>query len=340
MSGGIDSSFAARLLRDSAYDVEGAFLKLSPRSRCCPVEAEAKARLCATRLAIPFRSLDLDDLFHAKVIERSLDEYWRGRTPNPCTICNAEIKFGFLLDYARQQGFQFLATGHYARVKFSAERGVFLLLESRDQEKDQSYMLYRLGQDKLPFIIFPLGEWKKKDVKIKMGKAPIWHGTRESQDLCFLPQSVSLRQYLEETGIVAVPGPILDRSNKLLGHHQGLQSFTVGQRRQLRLAGGPYYVLELRVQDNTLVVGSKEEAMRNRLYLEDLHWVAFPPKGGRFAAEVRIRYRHAKARAEIQLLPDRAEVCFQEPQFAVTPGQAAVIYQGEEVLGGGTISAG
>lgn len=339
MSGGIDSSFAAKLLLDSTYDLEGVFLHLCPQSRCCSAEAEARARLYAARLNIPFHRLDLEDLFRKRVIEHFLSEYRRGRTPNPCTLCNAEIKFGFLLDYALSQGFQFLATGHYAQVKFSPTRGSFLLLESRDQGKDQSYMLYRLNQHILPHVLFPLGDWTKEEIRARMEKVSLWRSTKESQDLCFLPQGTSLRQYMNEAGILDMPGPILDRSNKLLGYHQGLKSFTVGQRKGLRLAGGPFYVLELRVQDNALIVGSKVEAMRDSFLLEDMHWVAFPPEESVFLAQVRIRYRHPKAWARIQLFSaDRAEVRFQEPQFAVTPGQAAVIYQGEEVLGGGTIT--
>jgi tRNA-specific 2-thiouridylase len=339
LSGGVDSACAATLLVKAGFRVEGAFLHLCANSRCCSPESEARARAFAEHLGIPFHRLDAGPAFREKVIERFLREIQLGRTPNPCTFCNEEIKFGFLLDYALEQGFDRLATGHYARLEHDPDEG-WRLLRGVDRGKDQSYVLCRIARTSLPNLLFPLGNYHKQEVLARMeGLYPAWGGVRESQDLCFLPPGMPLAHFLAELGLPARPGPIVDREGRVLGEHQGLQAFTIGQRQGIRLAGGPYYVLQLRVEDNALVVGRKMEAYSAHLIAERLNWLSPIPREP-FRAEVQIRSGHLAQLATASMgMGDQWEVTFDSPQFALTPGQAVALYQGDWLLAGGVIAS-
>ncbi|MCX5971704.1 MAG: tRNA 2-thiouridine(34) synthase MnmA [Coprothermobacterota bacterium] len=347
-SGGVDSAYAAFALVEDGYEVEGAFLHLCANSRCCTPAAEERARLLAVHLKIPFRRLDASETFREQVVESFLAEVRCGRTPNPCTLCNEQVKFGFLLEYARQEGFDALASGHYARLSPDAALGCGgpsgpkdssrRLFRARDRSKDQSYVLYRLPRTVLDHLLFPLGDLCKAEVMARMERFfSAWGEVRESQDLCFLPPGMPLAAFLSELGVPIQPGPIVDGRGRFLGEHQGLLAYTVGQRRGIGLAGGPFYVRELRLPENTLVVGSRQEACARRLLAEQLNWLIEPP-AGTLQGEVQIRSGHAAAPATAFLRgEDRLEINFAEAQFAVTPGQAAVLYQGEWLLGGGVI---
>ena len=344
----MDSAYAAFALVEDGYEVEGAFLHLCANSRCCTLASEERARLLATHLKIPFRRLDAGETFREQVVEHFLDEVRRGRTPNPCTLCNEQVKFGFLLDYAKREGFDALASGHYARLSPDAALGCGgpsgpkdssrRLLRARDRRKDQSYVLYRLPRVALAHLLFPLGELSKEEVTARMERFfPAWGEVHESQDLCFLPSGLTLATFLSELGVPSRPGPIVDGRGRFLGEHQGLLAYTVGQRQGIGLAGGPFYVRELCLEENTLVVGSRQEACARRLLAERLNWMTESPMG-QIQVEVQIRSGHAAAPATAFLkAEDRLEIHFEEAQFAVTPGQAAVVYQGEWLLGGGVI---
>lgn len=339
MSGGVDSSFAGYLLREKGAEVSGVFLHLHPNSRCCSSEAELRARETAKRLGIPFQILDAREVFGKKVLDNFLERIKMGLTPNPCTVCNERVKFGFLLNYALENGFDFLATGHYSRVVFDPQKEVFRLFKGRDPRKDQSYMLYRLNQKSLPHALFPLGEWSKEEVFQKTRELG-WEfqDVKESQDLCFLPPKTTLIQFLEGLGFPQNPGPIIDSSGKIIGTHPGLHLYTVGQRKGIKLPGGPFYVLKMDLERNALIVGKREEAGRKALIAGEINWVWEPPEAFPLQAKARIRYGHREAPAKIELCNnERLKVVFKEPQFAITPGQSVVFYQGEEVLGGGVI---
>jgi tRNA-specific 2-thiouridylase len=339
MSGGVDSSFASYLLKERGALVEGAFMYFCPNSRCCAPEAEARAERTAKELQIPFHRIDASAVFAEKVIGYFLKSMRMGLTPNPCTICNEQVKFGFLLDYALQKGFSHLATGHYARVVYDRERAVFRLLKGKDERKDQSYMLYRLNQKTLPFALFPLGDWRKAEVVRAVRKLG-WEAAevKESQDLCFIPKGMGLKEFLEPFGFPFLPGPILDTSGKVIGTHQGLYAYTMGQRRGIRLPGGPFYVLAQDFSRNALIVGRKEEVFKTTLIAGEINWVVDPPPAFPFWAKARIRYGHKEAPAMVERFEeDKLKVVFQEPQFAITPGQALVLFHEEEVLGGGVI---
>ena len=347
----MDSAYAALALVEEGYEVEGAFLHLCANSRCCTIASEERARLLASWLKIPFHRLDASGTFREQVVERFLDEVRRGRMSNPCTRCNEQVKFGFLLDYATREGFDALASGHYARLSplppdaalgcvgpGGPKTSSRWLLRARDRRKDQSYVLYRLPRTTLDRLLFPLGELSKGEVTARIKRLfPAWGEVRESQDLCFLPLGLPLAAFLCELGIPSRPGPILDGKGRLLGEHQGLLAYTVGQRQGIGLAGGPFYVRELRLQDNALVVGSRQEACARSLLAEHLNWMTEAPVG-QMQVEVQIRSGHAAAPATAFLAAqDRLEIQFEEAQFAITPGQAAVLYQGEWLLGGGEI---
>lgn len=339
MSGGVDSSFACYLLKEEGAHVEGAFLHFCPNSRCCSPEAEARAERMAKELGVPLHKIDASKVFREKVIGYFLRSLKMGLTPNPCTICNEQVKFGFLLEYALQKGFNHLATGHYARVVYDAEQEVFRLLKGRDEAKDQSYMLYRLNQGTLPHVLFPLGEWKKEEV-LKIARRKGWEAAevKESQDLCFIPKEMKLREFLEQFGFPFIPGPILDTSGKIIGTHQGLYAYTIGQRKGIKLPGGPFYVLAQDFSRNALIVGRKEEAFKTTLNVGEINWVVGPPPEFPFWTKVRIRYGHKEAPARVERLEEgKVKVVFREPQFAITPGQASVFFGDEEVLGGGVI---
>jgi tRNA-uridine 2-sulfurtransferase len=354
MSGGVDSSVAAALMKDAGYEVTGIMLKLwrgaaqNNESGCCSLDAAEDARRVAQVLDIPFYVFNFAERFERTVVASFVEGYAAGRTPNPCVDCNRWVKFSALLERARAVGADVLATGHYARIDSAAQRR--RLLRARDPAKDQSYVLHMLGQDELASARFPVGEHAKPDVRsIAASLGLRTAGKPESQDLCFVPGG-DTHAFLDETlADGSVPGPILNLNGERVGTHRGFAHYTVGQRRGLGVGGGlPLFVHGVRPADNAVVVATRDEIQIRTLELENVSFVAGEPpeRGGTemgFEASVMTRYRGPEAPAVVERgpgdLPDRWTVTFREPQRIVAPGQAAVFYRGDEVLGGGTIAS-
>jgi tRNA-specific 2-thiouridylase len=309
-------------------------------NRCCSLESIHDARAVADKLGIPFYVINAERPFKEAVVDFFVTEYAAGRTPNPCLTCNRQIRFGFLRDYARALGAQYLATGHYARVRRDAA-GRYHLYRGADRAKDQSYVLSVLGQADLAQTLFPVGEYTKPQVRALAAERGLPTAARvESQDLCFVADG-DYRRFLADHAPEAVqPGPILDRSGRQIGTHRGLPFYTIGQRSGLGIAAGqPLYVLKLDVVRNALVVGAATELGRTTLRTGPVNWIAGEPPGASFVAQVQIRYHATPAPATVTPLPDGGvEVAFAAPLRDITPGQAAVFYDGEMCLGGGIIT--
>ena len=336
MSGGVDSSTAAWLLREAGCRVEGAFMS----RETCPCDAgqlEA-ARRVAEFLEIPLHVVDLSAAFEV-LIDYFCSEYLRGRTPNPCAICNEQIKFARLIDEADRLGFDYLATGHY--VRSASCDGRRCLRRASDAEKDQSYYLFALSQKHLARAAFPLGDRTKDEVRGLARKAGLPAAeTEESQDVCFVPQGGYARLVRERVGSQVRPGDIVDTSGKTLGRHEGIIDFTVGQRRGVGVAAGePVYVVDVDPRTNRVVVGRDEDLLADTLVAENVNWVGRPLPREPLRCAVQIRYRAQPVDATvIPVGRFGAKVSFDEPQRAVTPGQAAVFYDDELLLGGGWIT--
>jgi len=350
MSGGVDSSVAAALLKQRGCDVIGVALRLfDPLTQPTPVTDERgsrvgdpahDARAVCDRLGIPFRALDCTQDFQCQVIQYFLDEYRRGRTPNPCVVCNPAIKFSRLLGLARELGAERIGTGHYARVHRDPERGRCLLTRGADRDKDQSYMLCFLEQRHLAAAVFPLGDLRKTQVRgIARDLGLHVHDRKASQEVCFVPDDDTRSFLIQRLRAVAQPGPIVDTAGRVLGRHKGVHLFTIGQRRGLGIAlGRPAYVVRIDAATRTLVVGAKKETLASDFEVADVNWIAFDGPHAPFEAQVKIRYQHPGSPAEVTPLPGRrAHVRFHQPQSAITPGQVAALYQGDLVLGGGFI---
>lgn len=336
LSGGIDSAVSAALLLEQGWQVRGVHLLLTEEQ----VAPDLKS-LCRF-LGIECLRLDLRQEFNACVIRYFAALYRAGRTPNPCVRCNEQIKFGMLLPVIRSWGFNYLATGHYARIEVGSD-GAAALLRGLDSQKEQSYFLHRLRAESLASIIFPLGRLTKSQVKersLSLGLEP-YLPLQESQELCFINGNYAnfIRDFGDEG--LNLPGPIVTRQGKVLGRHRGLEHYTVGQRQGLGVsAPAPYYVLEMIPELNQVVVGYKEELLSGELEAEDINWL-IPIPSEPLKSEVKIRYRHPGVGCLISPLSEkRARVSLDRPQTAITPGQAAVFYQGERVLGGGWIVRG
>jgi tRNA-specific 2-thiouridylase len=352
MSGGLDSSMAAAILKEAGYEVIGLTMHLRDQAqdgfsdRCCPPEDIRDARRVADQIGIPHYVVNLRQAFEGEVVDYFVEEYLKGRTPNPCVRCNDRIKFGLLLRQAEELNAKALATGHYARierkgVKKEGDPQRYLLRRGRDLIKDQSYFLFSLSQEQMGKIVFPLGE----EFKAKVRQQALRLGLRvaqksESQEICFIPGD-DYRKFVEiRSGEeISKPGEILNRQGKVLGFHRGLYGYTIGQRRGLGIAGPhPYYVLELDKAGNRVIAGTREELMAKGLVAAGVNWISFPQLEREVEARVQIRYRHPGAPAILSPLEGRrVRVDFRIPQRSVTPGQAAVFYQDEEVLGGGWI---
>ena len=333
MSGGVDSTVCAYLLLEQGYEVYGLTLWLwdpsGPKENpCCSVNA---AEIAARELGIPHETVQAHEEFFRLVIEPTLRAYREGRTPNPCIFCNREVRFALLLKEAEKRGIPYIATGHHARIR--EEDGKYLLLRGRDRAKDQSYFLYSLTQEELSRALFPIGELTKEEVKrIARERGFTAAYLHESQDLCFAPRGIG--ELIPE----AEPGPIVDLSGRVLGTHKGLPHYTVGQRRGLGISSPePLYVVALDPKRNAVVVGPESALYAEGLVAGELTWIAGEPLGEAFSCEVQIRYRAAPVPCEVELKEGKAYVKFEKPQRAVTPGQAAVFYRGEVVLGGGVI---
>ena len=344
MSGGVDSSVAAALLREQGYEVVGMMLRLwsepgkEDSNRCCTPDSMAQARRVAARLDIPFYVVDAKDVFHNTVVQYFLDGYARGETPNPCLVCNRQIRWTFLLDHALALGAEFMATGHYVRIR-KAEQG-HQLLRAIDQTKDQSYVLHVLDQEKLSKALFPVGDYPKPEIRQIAEKYGLPTATRkDSQDLCFLAGE-DYRSFLQRNAAEMLqPGEIITRDGRLLGEHTGLANYTIGQRKGLGIASTvPLYVLGKNAVTNTLVVGTQEELGSLELTARDVNWMSGQAPGEPFRAEVKIRYTAREAQALVTpVCEGKAHVRFDTPQRDITAGQAAVFYQGDVLLGGGII---
>ena len=346
MSGGVDSSVAALLLREQGYEVIGVTMRLwgvedrdaPPLSkRCCSVEDVQDARRVCDKIGVPHYYLNFEAEFKSHVIDYFCAEYDRGRTPHPCLACNDKIKFDFLLRRALFLDADFIATGHYARIAPNG-RGL-KLLKGKDGSKDQSYVLFTLGQKELVRLLFPVGEHSKAEIREMAARAGLPVADKpDSQEICFIPDG-DYRSFVAER-LSPRRGEIVDVEGKVLGEHPGVQFFTVGQRRKLGLPGGtesPVYVVEIDPERNRVVVGPEEGLYRDRLWASGVNYISRPPNEEAFEATAKIRYRAREARATVSPRGDWAEIRFQEPQRAVTPGQAVVFYWGEEVVGGGII---
>lgn len=351
MSGGVDSSATAALLLEQGYEVVGVTLKLWPQDcvnraedKCCGPQAVMDARSVCARLGIPYYLVDESDLFQRKVIQYFADEYRAGRTPNPCVMCNQHLKFGVLLDRARQLGCEFIATGHFARLERDPGTGHVQLLRGRDHRKDQSYFLFSLRQDQLARSLFPLGDKTKADTRdVARACALRTADKEESMEICFVPDR-DYGKFLRDAGMVtAHRGEVVDTSGKRLGEHEGIEFYTVGQRRGLGISSAqPLYVVELDAEHNRVVVGGEAQLNRDEFRLTTCNWIA-PECAGEspepFECVARIRYNHPGAAAWVTPGPQStATVKLKAPARAVTPGQACVLYDGDRVLGGGWIA--
>ena len=355
MSGGVDSSVSAALLHEYGYRVIGITLNLwdysssggnvNRESGCCSIDAMADARAVCHRFGAPHYVLDLKEEFRAGVRDNFRDEYFSGRTPNPCVRCNTYIKWGSLLRHTENIGAEKMSTGHYARVDFDAARNRWRLLRARDLNKDQSYALWGLRQEALAKTIFPLGNLTKPEVReiarslnLKTAEKP------ESQEICFIPDN-DFRRYLRdqaaEMELPVVTGPIYDTEGAQIGQHEGTPFYTIGQRKRIGVAAGrPLFITRIDAQSNAIFMGDRDELAERDVLIEDVNWIdCILPELPRDVT-CKIRYKDPGAAATIVGADTHsARLHFDEPQFAITPGQSAVMYDGDVVVGGGIIES-
>ena len=341
MSGGVDSSAAALLLRRQGYDCDGTMLKLIPNSdsRCCSADDAEDARAVAYRLGMKFYVFNEVDAFRRDVMEHFTAEYCAGRTPNPCIDCNRCLKFGALLDRAVTLGYDFIATGHYARVSYDETARRYRLLRGTDRRKDQSYVLYQLTQYQLAHLLLPVGNYDKPAIRENAREAGLLNADKsDSQDICFVPDGDYV-SFLQSQGVTLAPGDFVDEAGHVLGQHRGLPCYTIGQGKGLGIAVGKHvYVLAKNEADNTVVLGDNDKLFRRELTANRVNWIAGEAPAAPFRCTAKTRYSQVEAPALAEPLPDgRVRLTFDEPQRAITAGQAAVLYDGDEVLGGGTI---
>ena len=381
MSGGVDSAVAAKILVDQGYEVVGFMMKLwsdpsacsSRENACCDAQGVLDAKKVAEMIGIPFYLLNAKEIFKKHVADYFLEEYKNLRTPNPCVVCNDKIKFGWLLDFAKKTGCDYLTTGHYARIVGGKEEGVgrmdsqrptpnYKLLKGVDSNKDQSYFLYNLNQEQLSQIMFPVGEFTKTEVRAMAKKwyLPVFE-KRESQEICFI-QDKDFREFLKRNIPASYfkTGEIVDNEGNVLGKHEGLINYTIGQRRGIdQLAVGsqqsaekncrpqtadrklPLYVIGFDAKKNQLIVGEDKEVYMDKMQIKDLHFIQNTDNRIQITEnlKVKIRYRHPAVSCKIEKMDEngKVRVRFDEKQRAITPGQSAVFYEGDEVLGGGII---
>lgn len=348
MSGGVDSASTATLLQKQGYDVIGVTLKLWPQDcvsraedKCCGPQAVTDARSVCHNLGVPYYLIDEADEFQKQVIQYFADEYKAGRTPNPCVMCNDRLKFGTLIDRADRLGAQYVATGHYARLQKCATSDRTLMLRGKDRRKDQSYFLFSLKQDQLQRCLMPLGDMVKSDTRdVARGSGLRVADKEESMEICFVPDN-DYGAFLQKANLVdSHQGEIVDLNGKTLGHHNGIEFFTVGQRKGLRISSPhPLYVLKLDSEKNQVIVGPAEALQRTSFRVERVNWIAFEQLNESIQASAQIRYNHSGAEATIVPEGDGVvRVDLASPQRAITPGQACVFYRDDLTLGGGWIA--
>ncbi len=350
MSGGVDSSVAAALLKyggfsakggpASGWEVIGMFMKCwsaELSAACTSKEDERMARLAASHLNIPFYAVNFIDEYKKRVVNYLLEGYAKGITPNPDTMCNKEIKFGLFFEKAMQLGAAYVATGHYARIRPYAS-GFPALLAARDENKDQSYFLSFIKPEVLSKVLFPIGEYTKPQVRELAKKFGLPNAERkDSQGICFVGE-VNVVDFLKQY-LPVKPGKIVDVRGAVLGTHEGAQYYTIGQRKGIGLGGGPYYVVQKDIDRNILVVSKDERALyQNELIIKDINWLSENTKDDPLHVEARIRYRQQLAQAQLTKIGENAyKLMFQDPQRAVTPGQVAALYQDSQLIAGGVI---
>ncbi|MBI3414849.1 MAG: tRNA 2-thiouridine(34) synthase MnmA [Verrucomicrobia bacterium] len=348
MSGGVDSSAAVALLQAQGYDVVGITLKLWPQDcvsraedKCCGPQAVTDARAVCHKLGVPYYLVDEADEFQKQVIGYFAEEYKAGRTPNPCVMCNEKLKFGTLISRARQLGAEYIATGHYARIEKNADGSRTLLKRGRDPRKDQSYFLFSLKQDQLARSLMPLGELLKSDTRDVARQSQLKTAEKEeSMEICFVPDK-DYGKFLDQAGLVKKhQGEIVDLHGRVLGHHDGIEFFTIGQRKGLHIsAPKPLYVIDLDPATNRVIVGDDSALDRDELNVERCNWIPFEAPPAELQVTAKIRYNHPGTPATIHTGPNgSAKVKLHTPQRAITPGQACVFYDGEVVVGGGWIA--
>lgn len=340
LSGGVDSSVAVTTLHRQGYEVVGLTLWLMKgKGQCCSEGMLDAARLCE-ELNIPHHIVDTREIFEKNIINYLVDGYGAGITPLPCSQCNKAVKFGPMLQYAREElGIDYIATGHYARISLDSTTGRYQLQRAVDPNKDQSYFLYDLSQDILKHTLFPLGNQTKTETRQMASEFGLHTAEKpESQDLCLIEAHGSMRGFLEKY-LAPQQGDIVDQSGNVLGRHDGIHHYTIGQRKGIGIAAErPLYVIGIDAGKNQVIVGDRTAAQTPEFAVQRVNWVSIAEPATPISAEVQIRYRAQPVGATIIPLPDqRAKIVFDEPQFSVTPGQAAVWYNGDVVLGGGVI---
>lgn len=344
MSGGVDSSVVAWMLREEGLPLVGLFMRNgvkvtgeeSAKKSCCSVEDARDARMVAGRLEIPFQAVDLAPEF-GRIIKYFVDSYHSGRTPNPCAVCNRDLKFDKLLRFAEELGAEGVATGHYARI--ANVDGRVVVRRGVDETKDQSYQLFCVSEANLARTRLPLGDMRKSEVRALAERVQIRTAKKaDSQEICFVPSN-DYRKLLRERGEEFHPGVIVDSSGKQLGTHTGTENFTIGQRKGLGVAGGvPLYVIAIEPQTGRVVLGEKDACLSGEMIVDELNWIGFdPPDTGEFRCRVQFRYHCDPALATIYVADGVADVQFDEPQLAIAPGQGAAFYQEDRLLGGGWI---
>lgn len=348
MSGGVDSSVAAALLARDGYDVVGVTFNQWPAelmasatgNGCCTPDTIDDARRVCAILGVPHYVIDYRREFETAVIDPWIKAYLNGQTPNPCVMCNRTVRFGSFLTKADELGAEYIATGHYARIKTDEASGRLRLLTASDLTKDQSYVLHVLGQRQLARTLFPLGDLTKRDVRRLAAQFGLPVALKaDSQEICFVPDN-DHAGYVRAHGTTGA-GEIVDTEGHVIGRHDGLEAFTPGQRRGLHLGGGSSrrYVVELDSVANQVTVGSREESSARQIHVRNVHWVADAPPSATCRVGVRTRYRMPLEDATLVIAPGGVTLEFGEPTWAPAPGQSAVFYDGDEVLGGGTIAA-
>jgi tRNA-uridine 2-sulfurtransferase len=360
MSGGVDSSTVAAMLRAEGYELVGLTLQLwnqrrlagkdgmpeQVTGRCCSLDDVYDARRVAEALEIPYYVVNEEERFEQDVVRPFVREYLSGRTPIPCSLCNNHLKFDQLLVRARQIGADRIATGHYARNAYDRVRGRWILSRPVDQAKDQTYFLFGLTQEQLSRTLFPLGGYKKAEVREMAARRGLAIAAKpDSQEICFIPggdYKAFISAYLSEQGeeIPDTAGELVSTAGEVIGRHTGIHNFTIGQRKGLGVSPpDPLYVIQIDHSTHRVTVGPDAEATTRTLRARELNWIAVPELRGEMRVRAKIRHRHEPAWATIRIVgPDEIEAIFDEPQRAVTPGQAAVFYDGDEVVGGGWIS--
>ncbi len=343
MSGGVDSSAAAALLVQQGYSCDGAMLKLAPSedSRCCSADDAEDARQAATRLGMRFYVFNETARFQRCVMDTFVAEYAAGRTPNPCIDCNRELKFGALLERALTLGYDYIATGHYARIDTDPATGKYRLLRGAERRKDQSYVLYQLTQHQLSHLLLPVGDYGKPAIRDKARQAGLDNADKgDSQDICFVPDGDYVG-FLQRQGLTLTPGDFVDESGRVLGRHRGLPCYTVGQGKGLGIAvGRRVYVLGKDEAANTVTLGDNDRLFHRTLTASRVNWIGGEAPAVPLRCAAKTRYSQTESPCTAYPLPGGGlRVVFDQPQRAITAGQAVVLYDGDILLGGGTIEA-